>query len=168
VSTETSAAHILDAGIVDRDAERILEALRGKPDGMSRHEIRRTLFGGNKSAAEIDSMLATLERLELIRSERIATHGRPATRWYAISALNAESPTAVVISPLPYDPAPVATLETTDPSPNAPPVEPEPDPRPPLAHRHTSPPIDFAGDWERQVLAVIARTRGVGPGGTRG
>jgi hypothetical protein len=61
--------------------------------------------------------------------------------------------------------------ETVRPEPAAepsdtPPVELEPDPLPPLVHRHTSPPINYLGDWERQALAVIARTRGVGPEGT--
>jgi hypothetical protein len=165
MSTERSAADIVDAGTGDCDAERILAALRDKLVGMTRHEIRRRVFGGNKPAEVIASMLASLERLNLVRSERIETRGRPAERWYAI---NAESRPAAVCPPLPFDPAPVATLETTDLPPDAPPVEPEPDPLPPPAHRHASPPIDYAGDWERQALAMIARTRGVGQGGTHG
>jgi hypothetical protein len=126
MSTERSAVNIFDERTGDRDAERILEALRGRPDGMSRREIRRTLFGGNKPAEVINSMLASLQGLGLVQSERVETGGRPAERWHAISALNAESPPAVAISPLPFDPAPVATLETSDPPPDVPLVEPAP------------------------------------------
>jgi hypothetical protein len=163
MSIEPSAADISYPETEDRDLDKILGALRGKPDGMTRHQIRRSLFHGNKPAESIACMLATLERRNLVRSERIGTGGRPAERWYGISAESrpAESRPAAVCPPLPSDPAPVAGFVTTDPPPDAPPVEPEPDPLPPRVHRHTSPPIDYSGDWERQVLARIARTRGV-------
>jgi hypothetical protein len=92
----------------DRDADKVLRALCGKPDGMTRHEIRRSVFSGNKPAESIAAMLATLERLKLIRSETIETGGRPAERWYAI---NAESPPAAVEpEPAPARPVAKATL----------------------------------------------------------
>jgi hypothetical protein len=50
-------------------------------------------------------MLATLQRLGLVQSERIATGGRPAERWYAI---NAESRPAASFPP--SDAAPVARI----------------------------------------------------------
>ena len=88
----------------DRDADKILRALCSTPDGMTRNEIRRRLFCGNKPAESIASMLATLERLDLVQSDRIETGGRPAERWYDI---NAESPPAAV-EPEPARSRPVA------------------------------------------------------------
>jgi hypothetical protein len=111
MSTERSAADTVSAGIGDKDAETILRALRDHPGGMSRHQIRRTLFGANKPAGSIAAMLEMLQSRGLVASESIQTRGRPATRWYAISASNAESRPALAISP-----------------PDAAPVEPEPEP----------------------------------------
>jgi hypothetical protein len=96
MSTELSAASILVAGPGDRDAERVLAALRGNPDGMSRHEIRRRLFGANKPAESIAVVLATHQSRGLVRTERIEIGGRSDERWYAI---NAESRPAAVCPP---------------------------------------------------------------------
>jgi hypothetical protein len=99
MSSERSADSILGAGNGDRDAVTILRALRDHPGGMSRHEIRRTLFGANKPAGSIAAMLATLQSRGLVGSESFRTRGRPTTRWYALSASNAESRPTVDISP---------------------------------------------------------------------
>jgi hypothetical protein len=109
MSTERSATHTIGATTGDRDAETILRALRDHPGGMSRHEIRRRIFGANNPAGSIAALLETLQSQGLVGSESIQTRGRPATRWYALSASDAESRPAVVISPpdaAPVEPGP--------------------------------------------------------------
>src|SRR5262249_11649196 len=70
----------------DQDADRILEALRGAPEGMARHESRRGLFGDHMPAAIVASKLELLLRLGLVRSQaEPETGGRPAERWFASS-----------------------------------------------------------------------------------
>jgi hypothetical protein len=100
VYAERSAAYIFGDSTGDRDADRILEALRSAPDGMTRHEIRRGIFGGNKPGETIAAALERLLRLRLVRSESVETGGRPAECWFAVgdprpdalNAINAESP----------------------------------------------------------------------------
>jgi hypothetical protein len=76
------SACILGDSTGDADADLILTALRGAPAGMTRHEIRRGLFGDHKPAAMIASKLALLLRLGLVRSQsEPGTRGRPAQRW---------------------------------------------------------------------------------------
>jgi hypothetical protein len=69
----------------DQDADKILEALRGAPEGMTRHEIRRGLFADHKPATTIASKLVLLLRQGLVRSEPVETRGRPAEKWLAVS-----------------------------------------------------------------------------------
>jgi hypothetical protein len=65
---------------------------------MTRHEIRRRLFGDHEPAAMIASKLALLLRLGLVRSElEPETGGRPAERWFSAAAcvksvISVESP----------------------------------------------------------------------------
>jgi hypothetical protein len=76
----------------------ILAALRGAPEGLTRSEIRRDIFGDHKPAAMIASKLALLLRLGLVRSEsELKTGGRPAERWCSSapcvkSVIGVESP----------------------------------------------------------------------------
>ncbi len=101
-----SAAYIFGEQAGDRDADIILEALRSAPSGLTRSEIRRGLFGGNKPAASIATKLAMLLRMGLVRSESVPTPGRPAERWIAVetlrhNAINAISPPQTPAGP-PY------------------------------------------------------------------
>jgi len=68
----------------DRDADAILDALRTKPEGMTRTEIRRMVFQDHKSSDETARALGLLLRFHLVRQEIIQTSGRPAERWYAV------------------------------------------------------------------------------------
>jgi hypothetical protein len=134
MSTERSTPVIFGTVTGDSDADKILGALRGNPDGMSRHEIRRTLFGANKPAGSIAALLETLQGLGLVNSESIRTRGRPTTRWYALSASNAESRPAVAISP--PDTAPVEPEPEVEPAPLLPPTSDDSDERPRRAAAH--------------------------------
>jgi hypothetical protein len=79
---ERSVAYVFGDAIGDPDADLILHALRCKPEGMTRTEIR-DLFGRHNSAAEIARTLGTLLEHELARREEQDTGGRPTERWYA-------------------------------------------------------------------------------------
>jgi hypothetical protein len=94
---ERSARYIFGDALGDKDAQVILDALRAAPEGLTRHQIRRDVFNGHRTGAETASKLALLLRRGLVRSETVATDGRPAERWFAvapcaISAISAGSP----------------------------------------------------------------------------
>src|SRR5262249_26179154 len=82
---QRSASYIFGSLTGDRDADRILEAIRAEPDGLSRSQIRRHVFGGHKTADYVASKLSILVRLGSVHSEMVATDGRPAERWFADS-----------------------------------------------------------------------------------
>jgi hypothetical protein len=63
-------------------ADTILAALRGRPEGMTRTDLRN-LFDRNKSTEAIGGALAALERACLARSQSEPTGGRPVERWFA-------------------------------------------------------------------------------------
>jgi hypothetical protein len=99
---ERSARHVFGDSSGDRDADRIRAALLAAPDGMTRHEIRRALFDGHKPAKAIAAALGLLLRLQQARRESVETPGRPAERWFAVSACAKSALSA--ISPPPGDP----------------------------------------------------------------
>jgi hypothetical protein len=78
---EDSARCIFGDSLGDATADAILEALRGKPEGMSRTDLR-DLFGRHKSTAEMGRALSVLKAAGLARSVSSSTDGRPSERWY--------------------------------------------------------------------------------------
>jgi hypothetical protein len=80
---ERSAGYVFGDALGDRDAQAILDALRGAPAGMTRGEIRRGVFGDNKPSSYVAGKLTILLRMRLVRSEMVETGGRPAERWFA-------------------------------------------------------------------------------------
>lgn len=80
---EESARYIFGDATGDAVADRIMEALRTAPDGLSRNEIR-DLFARNVSAGRIATAHSELERLERARQKKKASgKGRPQERWHA-------------------------------------------------------------------------------------
>jgi hypothetical protein len=79
---ERSAAHIFGETTGVPDADKILEALRRNPSGLTRTDIR-DVFGRNKRQEEIDHALSVLEELNLAYCRTENTGGRPAERWCA-------------------------------------------------------------------------------------
>jgi DNA-binding IclR family transcriptional regulator len=67
------------------EADRILQALRAAPNGLTRTEIR-DLFDRNRNASEINGALTVLEERGLARRVPEATAGRPIERWIAASS----------------------------------------------------------------------------------
>jgi Bifunctional DNA primase/polymerase, N-terminal/Primase C terminal 1 (PriCT-1) len=83
---EDSAGFIFGAALGDETADEILRALRQRGSGMTRTDIRDH-FGRNKSAADIGRALAVLQEYGLARMEQEhGDQGRPAERWFPISA----------------------------------------------------------------------------------
>jgi hypothetical protein len=77
-----SARYIFGAATGDAMAERIVEALRAAPGGLTREEIRSQVFKRNKPAQEIGDALELLERQGRIEARREQQpKGRPAVRY---------------------------------------------------------------------------------------
>lgn len=79
-----SAEFIFRDALGDRDADRLLFALRSHPEGLSRTAILSGVFRRNKSSDDLDIMLGRLVQGGLARSTKIPTDGRPKTVWVAI------------------------------------------------------------------------------------
>ena len=79
---ESSARYIFGGATGDPVADRIMEALRARPDGLTRTEIR-DLFKRNESGERIDQALTLLLAVGHARSTREETGGRPVERWFA-------------------------------------------------------------------------------------
>jgi hypothetical protein len=81
---EDSARFIFGQALGDATADEILRALRQRPDGMTRTEIREH-FARNKSSAEIERALSVLQEYGLALTQREqGEHGRPTERWFVI------------------------------------------------------------------------------------
>lgn len=76
-----SARHLFGDQLGDKTADKILEALSARPDGMTRAEIGRVVFNCHKSKEVIARALAFLARRGLVEMEKRETGGRPATVW---------------------------------------------------------------------------------------
>jgi hypothetical protein len=79
---EASARYIFGDATGDSVADKIMEALRARPDGLTRTEIR-DLFKRNESGERIDQGLSLLQVVGHARSTREETGGRPVERWFA-------------------------------------------------------------------------------------
>jgi Protein of unknown function (DUF3987) len=79
---EQSARRIFGDATGDPVADKIMEALKEKPKGLTRNEIR-DLFARHRSSTRIDQALNHLQELGRVRSESQATGGRPVERWFA-------------------------------------------------------------------------------------
>jgi len=80
-----SVAFIFGDSLGDPIADDLLQSLRARPEGMTRTEIR-DLFGRHRSADQITRALTSLHVLKLVDSRTEPTNGRPAERWFAVSA----------------------------------------------------------------------------------
>jgi hypothetical protein len=82
---EASARYIFGDALGNPEADRILQALRAAPNGLTRTEIR-DIFERNRNASEINGALTVLEERGLARRVPEATAGRPIERWIAASS----------------------------------------------------------------------------------
>jgi CHC2-type zinc finger protein len=79
---EESARWIFGTSTGDRNADKILVALRHAPNGMTKTEISAEVFNRHASSAEIDEALRLLHGLHMVRYETEATGGAPLQRWF--------------------------------------------------------------------------------------
>lgn len=83
---ERSAAFIFGDSLGDPDADSLREALGAAgPDGLTRTDIRDTVFHRHKSAKQVARLLSKLAAAGLAYARTEATGGRPAERWFAVS-----------------------------------------------------------------------------------
>jgi hypothetical protein len=87
---EDSARYIFGDSIGDLLAERILEELREKIDGLTRTEIR-DLGGRHCPSKKVNESLKLLLELGLVTRETVATTGRPAERWKLVTPLGTKA-----------------------------------------------------------------------------
>ena len=79
---EQSARLIFGDGLGDPNAERLMQALKNSPDGLTRTQITSEVFGRNKNREEIVQLLSDLLTQGLIhRIQQPSTKGRPIERW---------------------------------------------------------------------------------------
>jgi hypothetical protein len=81
---EDSARHLFGDQLGDADADKLLNALRGSPGGMTRTGIR-DLFGRNKKPEDLQRILNLLEHAGKACSESAVgdAGGRPTETWFA-------------------------------------------------------------------------------------
>jgi hypothetical protein len=77
-----SARRIFGETSGDAVADKIMGALKYKPEGLSRTELRN-LFSRHVSSTRIDHVLNNLRETGRVRRETRATGGRPVERWFA-------------------------------------------------------------------------------------
>lgn len=81
---EQSARYVFGDAVGDPVADEILDALRSRPEGMTRDDIYN-LLGRHRSRERTSSALATLAEAGMAVMEKQATSGRPIERWRAAS-----------------------------------------------------------------------------------
>ena len=79
---EESARYVFGDAVGDPVADELLEALRSRPEGMTRDDIYN-LFGRHRSRERIGSALTTLAEAGLAAMGKESTGGRPVERWRA-------------------------------------------------------------------------------------
>jgi hypothetical protein len=80
---EDSARYIFGAATGGVVADKILEALKGTPEGLTRTSIR-DLFQRHPSAERLSNALALLQRTKKATMVKEETDGRPRERWFAV------------------------------------------------------------------------------------
>ena len=80
---ESSARFIFGDSVGDAIADTILDALRQRPEGLTRTEISK-LLGNNRKSQDIDRALGLLSECGLARHDCTQTGGRPSDRWHAL------------------------------------------------------------------------------------
>jgi hypothetical protein len=79
---EQSARWIFGTSTGDRNADKILRALRHAPKGMTKTEISAYVFNRHASSAELDEALRLLNGLKMANSKIEASRGAPIQRWF--------------------------------------------------------------------------------------
>jgi len=80
---EDSARHLFGSRLGDRRAEKILDALRKYPEGLTRTEISVTVFKRNVKSERVDEALGVLLRAGWVERRVEKTSGRDAERFFS-------------------------------------------------------------------------------------
>jgi Protein of unknown function (DUF3987) len=80
-----SARRLFGHRLFDSKAQKILEELRRRPQGMTRKQISEEIFGRNLNAERLGLALRRLLECNLVRCVIEPTGGRDAERWFAIT-----------------------------------------------------------------------------------
>jgi hypothetical protein len=80
---EQSARWIFGTSTGDRNADKILRALRHAQTGITKTEISVEVFNRQASSADIDEALRLLMGLNLVDYEIESTEGAPLQRWFS-------------------------------------------------------------------------------------
>jgi Protein of unknown function (DUF3987)/CHC2 zinc finger len=79
---EQSARWIFGTSTGDRNADKILAALRHAPKGMTKSEISVEVFNRHASSTEINEALRLLHGLHMVSCQTESTGGAPLQRWF--------------------------------------------------------------------------------------
>lgn len=79
---EDSARLVFGESSGDPAQDKLLDALKSAPEGVTRKQISADVFGRNKSSKAIAALLSELLTAGLIHRRTEATKGRPAERWF--------------------------------------------------------------------------------------
>jgi hypothetical protein len=83
--SEQSARWIFGTSTGDRNADKILPALRHASHGLTKTEISTDVFNRHASSAEIDEALRLLHGLGMVRYQTEASDGAPIQRWFIVA-----------------------------------------------------------------------------------
>src|SRR5262249_22800867 len=88
---EQSARWIFGTSTGDRNADKILVALRHTSNGMTKTEISIDVFNRHASSAEIDEALRLLHGLRMVGYRAEASRGAPIQRWFFVAETSEKS-----------------------------------------------------------------------------
>jgi hypothetical protein len=80
---EDSARYLFGTRLGNPKAEKIFDALRQTPEGITRRDINNIVFKRNVKAESIEEALETLKQAGWIESQLEKTGGRAAERFFA-------------------------------------------------------------------------------------
>ncbi|CAN5826947.1 hypothetical protein BH11MYX4_BH11MYX4_22600 [soil metagenome] len=107
---DTSVRAVFGDAAGSADAEAILRALIGAPEGMTKTAIR-DLFSRNRSGQDVDRALDDLGQQNRVHRVDEPSGGRPASRWFATALPGRATNSPRVIGPSPNDTAEVLAAE---------------------------------------------------------
>jgi hypothetical protein len=83
-----SACRLFKSKLTDPNAQKILEALQKRPEGMTRCQISEVVFSRNLSTHGIKSALRLLLQHKFAFWKPESTNGRDAERWFATTLIS--------------------------------------------------------------------------------
>jgi hypothetical protein len=89
--SEQSAQWIFGTKTGDRNADKILVALRHSPNGMTKTEISGEVFNRHAPSLEIDEALRLLHGLKMVTYKTESTAGAPTQRWFSTAETGEKS-----------------------------------------------------------------------------